>query len=327
MIDALGRKIEYLRLSLTDRCNLRCAYCRGASAGSEGAASCTGGELSAGHIERILRGMVSLGITKVRLTGGEPLMRRDLEDIVQAVRSSDSVRDICMTTNAHGLARRAEGLKKAGLMRVNISLDSLRQDRYREITGGGDVEEALAGIDAALDAGLLPVKLNCVVMKGVNDGEADRFIELALTKPLRVRFIELMPMGGARNDALCAANDLILSRHPELAPLPVSCADQAAVGSQAAVEYTAPGFLGAVGFISPVTRPFCGSCSRVRVTHDGRLRPCLGNDAETNLLPALSRNDDELLRSVMERVIFNKPAGSCFGGGYISQRRMNRIGG
>ncbi|MDR2482878.1 MAG: GTP 3',8-cyclase MoaA [Treponema sp.] len=320
MIDALGRKIEYLRLSLTDRCNLRCVYCRGASAGTEGAADAAGG-LSPVHIERIVRGMVSLGITKVRLTGGEPLMRRDLEDIVKTVSSSDSVRDICMTTNGHGLARRARSLKKAGLMRVNISLDSLRSDRCREITGGGDVEQALAGIDAALDAGLLPVKVNCVMMKGVNDNEADEFIELARTKPLCVRFIELMPMGGARNDELRAANDLILRRHPELSPLSVSCADQSAV------EYTAPGFLGAVGFISPVTRPFCGSCSRVRVTHDGRLRPCLGNDMETDLMPALSRNDDELLRSVIERAIFNKPQGSCFNSGYISQRRMNRIGG
>jgi cyclic pyranopterin phosphate synthase len=318
MIDSHGRNIEYLRLSLTDTCNLRCSYCRDASA------SPSNFELSPAQIERVVNCMARLGINKVRLTGGEPLMRRDLEDIVRAVSAHNSIRDICMTTNAHGLAARAAALKKAGLMRVNISLDSLDKDRFKAITNGGDLSQALEGIDAALDAGLFPVKLNCVVIKGRNDDEIDGFIALAKEKPLHVRFIELMPMGGAKNDGLRLGNDEILKRCPGLVP---AIAHNA---GQPAVEYTASDFRGTVGFISPITRPFCNTCNRVRITHDGKLRPCLGDNAEIDLLPALSGTQDGgdgALLEKIERTIFNKPKGHRFNEGFVSQRRMNRIGG
>jgi cyclic pyranopterin phosphate synthase len=320
MTDSRGRNIEYLRLSLTDKCNLRCSYCRDASE------SPTGFGLSPAQIERVVGCMARLGIVKVRLTGGEPLMRRDLEEIVEAVSAHKAIRDICMTTNAHGLAARAGALKKAGLMRINISLDSLDKKRFTEITGGGDLNQVLEGIDAALDAGLSPVILNCVVIRGRNDDEIVGFIALAKEKPLHVRFIELMPMGGAKNDELRIGNDEILKRRPELAPVVAQNA------GQPAVEYTAKNFLGTVGFISPMTRPFCNNCSRVRITHDGKLRPCLGGDAETDLLPLLGEirggeSDDDALLEKIKQTIFNKPKGHRFNEDFVSARRMNRIGG
>jgi cyclic pyranopterin phosphate synthase len=205
-------------------------------------------------------------------------------------------------------------------MRINISLDSLNKDRFRTITGGGSVEQVFAGIDAALEAGLFPIKINCVVIKGKNDDEVDDFVSLAREKPVHVRFIELMPMGGARNDDLRVANDALLDLHPELSPLPTRFA------GQPATEYSGDGFRGTVGFISPVTRPFCNTCNRARVTPDGKLRPCLGDDTETDLIPALE-GDDESLLHIIERTIYNKPKGHRFNDGFVSERRMNRIGG
>jgi cyclic pyranopterin phosphate synthase len=314
MLDSYGRNIQYLRLSLTDRCNLRCSYCRDVST------TPSDYELSASQIERIICCMVALGINKVRLTGGEPLMRRDLEEIVASLGRNKAIRDLCMTTNAHGLASRAADLKKAGLMRVNISLDSLKKDKFREITNGGDVAQVLKGIDAALDAGLSPVKLNCVVIKGRNDDEIDDFIMLAKQKPIHVRFIELMPMGGTKNDSLRISNNDLLTRYPQLTPMPVRNA------GQPATEYTAKDFRGTVGFISPVTRPFCNTCNRARITNDGKLRPCLGDNMEVDLKDALSQDDDVLLHIIKE-TIFNKPKGHRFNDGFVSERQMNRIGG
>jgi cyclic pyranopterin phosphate synthase len=286
--------------------------------------------------------MTLLGINKVRLTGGEPLLRRDLEDCIKIISANTAVIDLCMTTNAHGLARRVDALKKAGLMRINVSLDSMQQDRFAKITGGGDVFQVLEGIDAALDVGIFPVKLNCVVVKGKNDDEIASFIALAKAKPLHVRFIELMPMGGVQNDGLRIANDSLLSRFPELTPLPTTNTEQRGVESVAqrgtnsvaergtnsvALEYSASGYRGTVGLISPVTRPFCNACNRVRITHDGKLRPCLGDDAEIDLLPLLEKNDDAALFAAIEQAIFNKPRGHRFNDGFVSQRHMNRIGG
>jgi cyclic pyranopterin phosphate synthase len=264
--------------------------------------------------------MTSLGINKVRFTGGEPLMRRDLEEIITEVNAQKAIRDVCMTTNAHGLAARAAGLKQAGLMRLNISLDSLKKERFRQITNGGDIDQVFSGIDAALSAGLAPVKLNCVVIKGQNDDEIDDFIALAKEKPLHVRFIELMPMGGVHNDDLRIANTELLRRHPGLMPLPAQNA------GQPVIEYSAPDFLGTVGFISPVTKPFCDSCNRIRVTQDGKLRPCLGDDMEVDLKEALTHNDDVLL-NVIREAIYNKPKKHHFNDGFVSKRQMNRIGG
>jgi cyclic pyranopterin phosphate synthase len=264
--------------------------------------------------------MVSLGINKVRLTGGEPLLRRDLEEIVERISATGQIRDLCMTTNAMGLAKRLPALKKAGLMRLNISLDSLRPDRYREITRGGDLEQVFEAIDAAIALGLMPIKLNCVPLRGRNDDEIDAFIALARDKPLHVRFIELMPLGESDHDSLGISSPQILEAHGELQRIAPRRP------GQPAENYRAPGFLGTVGVISPISRVFCEDCNRVRVTSDGRLRPCLGDNREVNLREAMEPGDLWLL-NVIREAVFNKPQGHHFNQGFVAERTMHRIGG
>jgi cyclic pyranopterin phosphate synthase len=320
MRDSHGREIEYLRLSLTERCGLACIYCREAGSPPQG------GELSIGEIKKIIPPMLSLGINKIRLTGGEPLLRPDLEDIIAWLRTNREIQDLAMTTNGQGLARRAEALKKAGLSRVNISLDSLKPGRYREITRGGRLEETLEGIQAALAWGLGPVKLNCVILRGLNDDEAGDFIALAREQPLQVRFIELMPFGKNSADRFRVLSDEILASHGELREAPPDPGPGSKPHGDAAALYRGEGFRGAVGFISPISRRFCRSCSRIRITADCKLKACLGDDTELDLR-ALMGQPDTVLRSAIEEGIFNKAAGHRFDEGFVSRRTMDRIGG
>jgi cyclic pyranopterin phosphate synthase len=332
MQDSRGRRIEYLRLSLTGRCNLACVYCRGGT--PDGPGGGPGSELSAGEIKRLVPCLTALGINKLRLTGGEPLLRRDLEDIVAWLGTNGEIRDLAMTTNGQGLARRAEALKKAGLGRVNISLDSLKPGRYREITGGGRLEETLNGVRAALDRGLSPVKINCVIMRGRNDDEAGDFIALAREQPLHVRFIELMPFGAGSAGELRVCSAEILASHRELKkikePGEFEKLGEPGIpgepGGGSAELYSGEGFLGSVGFISPMSRRFCDACGRVRITADCKLKPCLGDNAELDLRPLLD-GPDAVLRSAIEGAIVNKPAGHRFGAGFAPRRTMDRIGG
>jgi cyclic pyranopterin phosphate synthase len=275
--------------------------------------------LTGPEIRRILDCGVKLGIRKVRLTGGEPLLRSDLEEVIGAAAGNGGITDLCMTTNAQGLAPRAGALKKAGLRRINVSLDSLKPDRFREMTGGGDLSQVLEGIHAAMEAGLSPVKINCVVIRGKNDGESGDFISLARRYPVQVRFIELMPLGGGDTGVFRVPMEELLTKHPELRPL-------GKTAGQPALDYTGEGFRGTLGFISAVTRPFCNDCNRIRITPDGKLRPCLGDNRETDLREALLRDDETLLR-LMEETVFHKPRGHRFNEGFVSERRMNRIGG
>jgi cyclic pyranopterin phosphate synthase len=319
MVDSIGRNIEYLRLSLTEQCNLSCLYCRGGARPAPGRESGED-EIQPDEIMRIVRCMASLGISKVRLTGGEPLLRRDLEKIVAALGGCGLIKDLCMTTNAQGIAPRVKALRDAGLMRLNISLDSLKPDRFQRITGGGNLREALDGVEAALAWGLTPVKVNCVVLRGINSDEIDDFISLAKKYPVQVRFIELMPLGEIFHRNLMISSREILNVHEELRPLEPSYT------AQPAENYTGDGFRGTVGFISPISRRFCDLCNRVRVTSDGRLRPCLGDNFEINLRDAMRDGDEALYRAV-RRGVFNKSRGHAFTGGFVTARSMNRIGG
>jgi cyclic pyranopterin phosphate synthase len=323
VIDALGRNIEYLRISLTEHCNLACVYCRANATRPDPTIK----PITIEEIERILACMVRLGIRKVRLTGGEPLLRADLPDIITLVKQHAQITDIALTTNAQGLAERVPALKAAGLTRLNISLDSLKPTRYRAITGGAfGLSAVLAGIDAAVAHGLLPIKLNCVVMRGVNDDELDDFIALARDKPFEIRFIELMPLGAPRDNAprdnalVGVSSAELLARHPELRP------QHAERAGQPAALYTAPSFRGVVGFISPLSRRFCADCNRVRVTSDAKLRPCLGDNTEIALRDALLQGDEQLF-AVIRDAIYHKPQGHHFNEGFVSARSMNRIGG
>jgi cyclic pyranopterin phosphate synthase len=294
--------------------------------------------------------MTALGIRKVRLTGGEPLLREDLEEIVAYLGSLREIQDLVMTTNGQGLARRAPALKKAGLNRVTISVDSLNPGRYREITRGGNLEETLAGIRAALAWGLEPVKLNCVILGGRNQDETGAFIALAREQPLHVRFIELMPFGtplgtpseppfeppqrtqgGQRNDSA-----EILAAHRELRRLQPTAAPHAESTAGPGDYYTGNGFRGTVGFISPISQPFCRSCNRIRITADGKLKTCLGHNRELDLRNLLAGPDTALRSTMAESAIAEsaiaeeiarKPVGHRFGAGFVSQRTMDRIGG
>lgn len=316
MKDSRGRDIVYLRLSVTERCTLKCEYCRA----DEGECP-KQKELSADELELIVRAAAELGVTKIRLTGGEPLLRRDIVELVSRFKAVQGITEIAMTTNAQQLCGRAKGLKAAGLDRLNISLDSLRPERYKSITGGGEIEPVLAGIDEALAAGLTPLKINAVVVRGRNDDEIDDFIELTCSKAVDVRFIELMPMGEMqRNIGLRVPSEELISARPYLQPLPPR------YESQPSQDYMVEGHLGRVGFISPVSHKFCGACNRIRVMSDGMLRPCLGSASEVSLKPALGRGYEALVAE-MRRAIYDKPEGHCFEKGVTNGKNMNRIGG
>lgn len=310
----MGRTIEYLRLSVTERCNLRCVYCRPEL-------DCPkAGELPPSALERIARAFARLGGNKIRITGGEPLMRRDLEEIIQRIAGIPQYRDIAMTTNGHGLSGRIHGLQNAGLKRCNFSLDSLKPERYAALTGGGDIGEVVEGIDRALALGLHPVKTNTVLVRGENDAEVDDFIALTKQRPIEVRFIELMPIGQFGGDASKhMPSDALIASRKYLKPLPHDTA-------QPVTTYRADGHMGTVGFIQAVSHRFCDRCNRIRVTSDGNVKTCLGDNTETPLLPALMKDDQALLR-VLKEAIYNKHSGHSFHKGYESTRNMNRIGG
>lgn len=314
MIDQYGRDIYYLRMSLTERCNLKCIYCR-----SENEACKAHKELSAEHFSTILNQLVSLGIRKVRLTGGEPLIRKDLEEIIADVATHEEVREICMTTNGIGLADRLTDLKKAGLQRLNISMDTLNPELYREMTRGGDLKKVLEGIEKARSLEI-PVKINTVLVRGMNEKHVDSMIALAKEEAIDIRFIELMPMGALREDRNArVTNAEILERYPELQPIPP------AYPSQPSMDYTAEGYKGKVGFISPVSHKFCSVCNRVRLTSDGKLRMCLANNYETDLQPYL--DDPNELYQAMKMAMFHKPECHAFEDSFHASRTMNQIGG
>ena len=315
MRDAQGRRIDYLRLSVTDRCNCRCAYCMPA----DGVPMLSHDDVcSFEELARITETCCELGVTKVRLTGGEPLARRGLPGLVRMLREVPGVRELAMTTNATLLAPVASELRAAGLDRINVSLDSLRPERYAAITRGARLDDALAGLRAAHDAGFTGTKVNCVLMGGVNDDEVADIAGLAREKPVDVRFIELMPIGEAAGwpRARFVDASAVLGAVPELAP----------VGTDGVAElFSAPGWAGRVGLIRPMSHRFCAGCTRIRVTADGRLKPCLHSADEVSLRGLAG----EALREALLAGIALKPAHHDMDGAHASEsaRAMNEIGG
>ena len=315
MLDGEGRLIEYLRLSVTDRCNCRCTYCMPA-----------GGVPMLGHrdilsfeeLTEVVTACAQLGVRKVRLTGGEPLVRRGLPELVRMIRAVPGVEELAMTTNATLLAPVAAELHHAGLDRLNVSLDTLDAARYAELTRGGSLEDALAGLAAARDAGFSHTKVNCVLMGGVNDADVPRLAELARTEPIDVRFIELMPMGPCAGwpKARFVPAETVLGAVPGLQPLR---------RDGVAELWHAPGWVGNVGLIRPMSHRFCDGCSRIRVTADGRLKPCLHSAAE---IPLRGLHGEALLAE-LRRGIAAKPAYHHMDQDHASQsaRDMNEIGG
>lgn len=336
--DAHGRTIDYLRISVTDRCNLRCVYCMPPE-GVEWKPPLD--ILSFEEIERFAAIAVSEGIGKIRLTGGEPLVRKGLVDHIRRLREITGIESIALTTNATLLPRYAEQLRDAGLSRINISLDSLDADVYTEITRGGRLADALAGIDAAIDAGFHPVKLNVVVVRSLNQ-DLSAFARLAIDRPLHVRFIEYMPVGdaveaGGRGHGGCWSEadhvpaDEILDTLADslerdgLGMLVPAGPGGGPEGWGPARYFTLEGALGTLGVISPLSRHFCGECNRLRLTADGRLRPCLFSDMELDVRVALREGDENAVRDVIRTALHDKPETHEQRRGTV--RRMSQIGG
>ncbi len=311
MKDKYGRDISYLRISLTKRCNLNCSYC-----GSKRSSDIN--ELSAEEVIVYTQAFASLGITKVRLTGGEPLMREDIAVIVREIKKIDGIDSVYITTNGILLEEYADELKNAGIDGVNISLDTTDRDMYKSLTGVDGFDRAFAGFHKALETGFGSVKINSVLVRGRNDCEAEKLIDLARKHRTDVRFIELMPFSKqGEQKELVVKTDELLEKFPFLFPCEKN-------EEGAARYYTADGFSGRIGFISPRSRKFCDSCNRIRLLSDGRIKPCLGNDITYDVRKYVGNR--ELLTEKIAQAVFNKPASHHFEDG-DNFRGLNLIGG
>lgn len=306
MLDQYNRKINYLRVSVTDRCNLRCKYCMP----KEGISRIGHDDiLKYEEILRVVRAGVRLGISKVRITGGEPLVRRGIVEFVDRLRSVEGLTDISLTTNGILLKQLAGDLFYAGIRRINISLDSLDQDKYAAITRGGDLNALLAGIREAETLGFAPIKINTVSIKGFNDDEILTFAELTIDKPYQVRFIELMPLGHVSGDnhSHYLSNDVVMDVIRQTYPLEAVNGQKDSLDGPAHL-YKIAGGRGGVGFISPVSRHFCHACNRLRLTADGHLRTCLLTDDELDLRAPLRNGcSDAELEGLIRLAIARKP--------------------
>ena len=325
MFDAYGRNIHYLRLSVTDLCNLRCRYCM-----PDGVPKLAHEDiLTYEEFLRLAALFAQCGIDTVRITGGEPLVRRGVEQLTAGLKAIPGIRRVALTTNGVLLAQKLPALLAAGLDSVNISLDTLHPETFRRITGKDELAAVQNGIRAALASGI-PVKLNCVPQAGVNEGELEQLAALAQNNALQVRFIEMMPIGYGAAMPCISGPELrarFARRWPELAPL--STAQEHALGDGPAVYYTVPGWQGSIGFIAAVHGKFCASCNRVRLTSQGFLRPCLASETGCDLRALLrSGADDAQLLAAIRETIWAKPREHHFNDSSMpATRGMYRIGG
>ncbi len=324
-MDAFGRIVDYLRISVTDRCNERCLYCM--PEGYHGWEQ-RPDHLTAGEIVRVVRVATGMGFRKFRLTGGEPLVRHDLPDLVRAIAALPGVEGIALSTNGTQLARLAAPLRAAGLRTVNVSLDALDSETYRRITGG-NVSSVLAGIAAAGAAGFERVKLNCVLMRGVNEHEIWPLVRFAASQDLPLRLIEMMPVTTTevlteRNFYPIGEAMRLLAQHDELIAQPAN-----PVGWGPATYYRLRRTGALVGFIGAVTNlHFCDACNKMRLTADGKIRPCLGNHGELDLRATLrATTSDNAVREVFAAALGRKPREHDFRAQYRPRRPMTAIGG
>ncbi len=302
MIDQFGRTVRYLRVSVTDKCNLRCVYCMPL----EGLDWLKREEiLTYEEIAEVVRTMAGIGLERVRITGGEPLIRRDLSDLVKMIADVPEIEDLSLSTNAVLLADQAEALKQAGVQRLNISLDSLQADRVDAISRRpGSYSKIMEGLDAAEEVGFAPLKINVVLIRGQNDDEIEDFARITRERPWHIRFIELMPTGAnldlsANSFVSCADALRRVRKIEQLEPV------DGPFGNGPATYYRFPGAPGTVGVITPMSHNYCDRCNRMRLTASGQLRPCLFGDIETNLRDPLRAGQD--LRPLIEETLRIKP--------------------
>ena len=317
MIDRLGRNITYLRISVTDKCNLRCRYCMP----EDGVPRKDHRDmLTEDELITAVEAAAALGITKLRITGGEPLVKKNILSICRRAAAVEGIREVCLTTNGILLPSLAKDLKKAGVRRLNLSLDTLDPEKYSYITRIGRLEDFRAGLEAAFEAGFHKVKVNAVLIGGFNDDEIEAMAGLTMAYPLDMRFIELMPMydGGDFGPDAYVPYSRVLEKLPQAVPVPWD--------GGVAKLYRLPGAKGNIGLISPLSAHFCGECNRLRLTADGKLKPCLHSGDEYSLKGL----DYGGMKAVMEQAIWNKPA---WHGELDAQHRsqagrnMNEIGG
>ena len=317
MIDRLGRNITYLRISVTDKCNLRCRYCMP----EEGVCKKDHAQmLTEDEFINAVEVAASLGITKVRITGGEPLVRKNIVSICRRAAEVEGIQEVCLTTNGVLLPQLAKPLKEAGVKRLNLSLDTLDPAKYAYITRIGKMDAFKAGLDAAFEAGFEKIKINSVLIGGFNDDEIEAMAKLTLQYPVDMRFIELMPMydSGDFGQEAYLPYSKVLEKLPEAVEMPQD--------GGVAKLYRLPGAKGNIGLISPVSAHFCGACNRLRLTADGKLKPCLHAADEYNIKGL----DKEQTKAVFEQAIWNKPAWhGDLDAIHRSQagRNMNEIGG
>lgn len=287
LIDQHGRVVRDLRISITPRCNFKCGYCDPLGSNYRDPV----GTVSVQDVAHVVEAAAGLGMESVRFTGGEPLLRKELPEMIHHAKQVIGLEDVALTTNASLLRRRLPELLEAGLDRVNISLDAVDPQAFRRATGGGSIKQVWQGIEAMMEAGRHPVKLNAVVMRGVNDQEISKLAELTRDLPIHVRYIEYMHMNNASaqsyQQAFVPGKEIrarVEQAWGELEPVPTD-------PSAPARLFKVPAWQGAIGFINPVSEPFCGACSRMRLTSDAKIRPCLMTDRELDMRPALLADD------------------------------------
>ena len=304
MKDGYGREIDYMRISITDRCNLHCNYCRP----KEKKSLLMQDILTTEEILRVCEAAVSLGITKFKITGGEPLLREDCTELIGKVKHMAGVRQVTLTTNGMYVARLADALQAAGVDCVNVSLDTMDQKLYEKITGMDGLEQVMRGIDALLER-QIPVHINTVLQKNLNETGWKEMLQLTKTLPLALRFIELMPLGAGKSHTGISNQKVkrwIERQYGTLEPLYM------AYGNGPAVYYRVRDHKGTVGFISPIHGRFCDQCNRIRMTADGKCKPCLCYGEALDGRTAIASRDPEQIRSFLQKVIETKPRMHCF---------------
>jgi GTP 3',8-cyclase len=326
--DRFNREIDYLRISLTDRCNLRCVYCMTETGATFAPAAAT---LGAEEIEQVARAAGRVGFRRIRLTGGEPTLRQDLVEIVERLAAIPAITEIALTTNGILLPALAPTLARAGLRRVNVHLDTLDAENLERVMRWGTLEQIWSGIVAAEDAGLRPIKINSVVVAGFNEADVVDLARLTLERDWHVRFIELMPLGAgecARIATTRYVSNIETFRRIE-AVLGTPAPEPSANHADESRNYRLPGGRGVVGFISPVSEPYCSTCNRMRLTSDGRLHLCLLRDDELDVQEALRNGaGEEHLADLLVRAVASKPTGHALDVGVSTTgRSMHHLGG
>ena len=332
MKDGQGRQIDYLRISLTDRCNLRCIYCMP----EHGVKSIPHESiLTLEEVHKAIECASQLGIKHIRFTGGEPTVRKGLLSLIERTAQTPGIESVALTTNAILLPNMAADLKAAGLSRVNISLDTLDAEQYRFITRRGNLDDALKGVEAALSSGLSPVKLNTVVVRSLNQ-DLLSFARLTVDAPLHVRFIEYMPIGSGEDcggcgwglDDVVSAKEIIETINMQAQSIGLGSLQPTTAtpdGWGPAQYYRLPDAQGTVGVISAISNHFCASCNRLRLTADGKIKPCLFSDTEYDIRSALRKGDKEEVLSVFKAALPHKPSGHEHRVG--TRRMMSQVGG